>query len=85
MDMWFFGHYDPKETGEILSKFSRYRMEAGFPKDVALFKRIGNKHESETLYFSPSSHEVAKMFDAKPCSNPHKEKLSLWCGDDKVW
>lgn len=34
------------------------------------------------LYFSPETSELAKAFDAKPCSMPAHEDLSIFVGDE---
>jgi hypothetical protein len=84
---WRFGHYDPRTADKILTEFSSFRMKAGFPHNIALFKRPHNvRHDMITIFFSPGTEELAKLFDAASCEKPSKENLQLFAGyNDESW
>ena len=42
----------------------------------------GHLYCQVVLYFSPEASELAKVFDAEPCSRPVSEDLSIFIGDE---
>ena len=45
----------------------------------------GRLHCEVIGYFSPAAVEVAKAFDAQPCTKPMQAALSLLAGDEHSW
>ena len=61
---------------------------AGRPHDMAVFTRPeseGRLHCEVIAYFSPAAHEVARVFNAKPCQKPNAAGLGLLAGDEEAW
>ncbi len=57
-------------------------------KHRAVFIRhetVGHLHCQVTIYFSPETSQLAKIFDAVTCAPPSRDGLSLLVGDDSVW
>jgi hypothetical protein len=70
---------------EIRKKFLSM---ANPPMDAAVFKRLeseGRLHCEAIAYFSPAAAELAKAFEARPCSKPSRSGLGLLAGDEKSW
>ncbi len=73
---------------KIREAFLRMFSASGNPEDMAVFTRSdseGRLHCEVSVYFSPSSASVAKIFDAQPCDKPLKAGLDLLAGDKNCW
>jgi hypothetical protein len=73
---------------EIEERFQHSFAAAGKPPDMAVFTRAeseGRLHCEVIAYFSPAAAEVAKSFDARPCTKPVRAGLGLLAGDEGSW
>lgn len=76
--------YEP--SNKIQEIFTPVFVAAGFPFDMAVFSRYDLDKNIVTAYFSPSAHEIAKLFNATPCEKPLRQnRLSLLIGDIRCW
>lgn len=90
MDTWFLVDlgdgieaYEP--SLKIQKAFSPIFLLAKCPKNMAVFSRYDLKKNIVTAYFTPSAHQLAKMFKAVPCKQPSKQKLGMLVGDVRAW
>jgi hypothetical protein len=75
-------------SAEIEERFQRAFVAAGKPPDMAVFTRPeseGRLYCEVIAYFSPAAVDLAKAFDAKPCTQPARAGLSLLVGDENSW
>jgi len=75
-------------SAEIEERFQRSFIAAGKPPDMAVFTRLeseGRLHCEVIAYFSPAAVDVAKAFDAQPCTKPMRAGLGLLAGDEHAW
>lgn len=75
-------------SAEIEELFLQIFSAAGKPADMAVFTRLeseGRLHCEVIAYFSPTSQQVAKAFDAQPCEKPARAGLGLLAGDPRCW
>jgi hypothetical protein len=75
-------------SAEIEKLFQHKFTSAGKPLDMAVFVRSeseGRLHCEVIAYFSPAAVEVAKAFEAQPCTKPLRAELSLLAGDEDSW
>ena len=73
---------------EIEEHFQKAFAAAGKPSDMAVFTRFdleGRLHCEVIAYFSPAAVEVAKAFEAQPCTKPARAGLGLLAGDEQAW
>ena len=78
--------YEPSHR--IQELFTPIFVAAGCPFDMAVFSRYDFDKNIVTAYFSPSAHEVAKLFKATPCEKPSRyspDRLALLIGDVRCW
>lgn len=75
--------YEP--SGRIQEAFIPFFAAAGLPHDMAVFSRYDLQENMVTAYFSPSAHEIGKLFEAIPCEKPSRPRLSLLVGDVRAW
>lgn len=93
MDNWYSislgdGMMAPEPSVEVQEVFQRLFLDAGGPADMAVFTRAeseGRLHCEVMAYFSPAAVDVAKAFDAGPCSKPERTGLGLLAGDERSW
>jgi hypothetical protein len=75
-------------SAEIEERFQHSFIAAGKPPDMAVFTRSeseGRLHCEVIAYFSPAAVDVAKAFDAQPCTKPVRAGLGLLAGDEHAW
>ena len=75
-------------SAEIEEHFQRSFAVSGKPVDMAVFIRSeseGRLHCEVIAYFSPAAVDVAKTFDAQPCTKPVRAGLGLLAGDEGSW
>ena len=75
-------------SAEIEERFQGAFSAAGRPPDMAVFTRPeseGRLYCEVMAYFSPAAVEVAKAFDASPCTKPVRAGLGLLAGDEQAW
>jgi hypothetical protein len=75
-------------SSEIEDSFARLFASAEKPPGMAVFTRPeseGRLHCEVIAYFSPAAGELAKAFDAEPCTRPARAGLGLLAGDDAAW
>ena len=75
-------------SDEIEKIFQRAFLDAGKPSDMAVFIRPESEDRlycEVIAYFSPSALDVAKAFDARPCTKPTRMGLKLLAGDEHCW
>jgi hypothetical protein len=73
---------------EIEEAFSRLPTTPTRPSEIAVFTRPESEdrlHCEVMAYFSPAAADVAKAFDAEPCTRPARAGLSLLVGDENSW
>ena len=73
---------------EIEERFQRLFIAEGKPPSMAVFIRSeseGRLHCEVIAYFSPAAVDVAKAFDAQPCTKPARAGLSLLAGSEESW
>ncbi len=71
--------FDP--TSKIEEVFFSLFAVAGCPKDMAVFSKYPTETNIVTVYFTPSAHLVAKLFNAAPCEKPSTDGIGLLAGD----
>jgi hypothetical protein len=75
-------------SDQILEAFKPAFVAAGRPADMAVFTRYdteGHLQCEVTAYFSPAAADLARAFDARPCSKPAREGLGLLAGEERAW
>lgn len=71
-------------SGQIQEAFLPLFAAADQPTDMAVFSRYDLERNIVTVYFSPGTSALAKLFGAMPCEKPKKEgRLSLLVGDQR--
>lgn len=93
MDIWYTlslgdGVMAGTPSAEIQDLFQRSFSAAGSPPDMAVFTRPeseGRLYCEIMAYFSPAAVDVAKTFDAQPCTKPDRTGLGLLAGDEQAW
>jgi hypothetical protein len=68
----------------LCREFQRAFISAGAPADMALFAQTMVLGDSREIYFSPGSvpyvAELVRLFDARPCSSPNIQDLTMVYG-----
>lgn len=75
-------------SDEIRAAFVRLFPDGQIPLEAAVFTRHeseGRLHCEVVAYFSPAAADVAKVFDAEPCSKPIRAGLGLLVGNEGSW
>lgn len=75
-------------SAQIEEHFQHLFTLAGKPQEMAVFVRSeseGRLHCEVIAYFSPAAFELAKSFDAQPCTKPARTGLGLLAGDEGSW
>ena len=54
-----------------------------YPLDMAVYSKYDRTINTVTVYFSPATLKLAKVFEASPCDKPSTERLILIAGDAK--
>ncbi len=93
MSTWFSlplgdGMMAPDMFDQIRAAFAPRFEKAGGPTGMAIFTRYDSEdrlHCEVTAYFSPEAAEIAKHFDAEPCSKPLRKGLGLLAGNPSCW
>jgi hypothetical protein len=93
MKTWFYKNLGDammaaQPSDQIREAFLPLFGAAGNPTDMAVFTRNdseGRLHCEVSVYFSPSSAAVAKIFDAQPCDKPLQAGLDLLAGNKNCW
>jgi hypothetical protein len=75
--------YEP--TAQIQKAFKTLFMDTGFPQDMAIFSVNDLEKDMVTVYFTPSAHIIAKLFNACLCNKPSINGLDLLCGGPNCW
>ena len=73
---------------EIEEAFGRLFITSKRPLEMAVFTRPESEdrlHCEVMAYFSPAAADVAKAFDAEPCTRPARAGLNLLAGDENSW
>jgi hypothetical protein len=71
------------QTTRIQELFRPLFTSLKYPLDMAVYSRYNSTFNTVTVYFSPATLQLAKVFDAEPCEKPSTEKLRLIAGDSK--
>jgi hypothetical protein len=77
-----------EDIAGIEEAFRLAHAEAGNPADMATFIRHdseGRLHCEVTVYFSPTTAELARRLGASPCPKPSPAGLGLLAGGEEAW
>lgn len=77
-------------TGEIQDAFMRLTLAQArgghYSYDAAVFSEYNSTTGEITVYFTPTTEPLAKMFQATPCEKPiPKGDFALSVGDARAW
>ena len=73
-------------TNKIQESFmAAYVANGGKTSNMGAFSRYDLGENVVTVYFTPTSVSIAKIFCAAPCDKPSIANLSLLVGDATMW